>query len=258
MVNSTSPFQQPNLARFNIDFPDDDFLVAALEYTKQHTSAPTVNHCLRSAAFALLAASKVPPFASADKKLVVLACLMHDLGWQGRGVTNTLISKEKRFEVDGADLGRTWMRDNIVAGSGVSWGQREEQLLWDAIALHTTPSIGKYKEAEVAVVGLGIAADFLGHKMPGGLFTFEQQKAIVDAFPRLGFADELKHVMCGLCRDKPETTYDNFVSEFGRTYGIDGKGGGKEEYQKALESHSFLNGLFQTLKFNEEEEAKSA
>ncbi|KAK4504918.1 hypothetical protein PRZ48_002881 [Zasmidium cellare] len=258
MSTSTSPLEHPSLAKIGVTFPDDDFLVAALEYTKQHTSPPTVNHCLRSAAFALLAIPKIPPFANADRKLVVLACLMHDLGWQGRGVTNTLISKDKRFEVDGADVTRAWMRDNIAVGSGVSWGQREEQLVWDAIALHTTPSIARYKEVEVAAVGVGIAADFLGHKMPGGLFTFEEQKAIVEAFPRLGFADELFHIMCGLCSDKPETTYDNFVSEFGRAYGTDGKGGGKDEYLQGLEAHSFLNGLFRTVRFNEEEEAKSA
>lgn len=258
MSNTHSPFRQASLEKHNISFPDDAFLLVALDYTKQHTSPTTVSHCLRSAAFALLAIQKVPSFASADKKLVVLACLMHDLGWQGRGITNSLISKDKRFEVDGAEAGRAWMRDSISADSGVTWGPREEQLLWDAIALHTTPSIGKYKEVEVAVVGLGIAADFLGHKMPGGLFTFDEQKDIVAAFPRLGFADELVHIMCGLCRDKPATTYDNFVSEFGKAYGTDGKGGGKEEYQREVEAHSFLNGLFGALKFNEREEAKSA
>lgn len=254
MSNSNSPLQQTSLEKHNIAFPDDAFLLAALEYTKQHTSPTTVSHCLWSASFALLAISKVPLFASADKKLVVLACLMHDLGWQGRGVTNSLISKDRRFEVDGAEAGRAWMRENIHAASGVTWGQRDEQLLWDAIALQTTPSIGKYKEVEVAVVGLGIAADFLGHKMPGGLFTLEEQKDIVAAFPGLGFADELVHIMCGLCRDKPDTTYDNFVSEFGKVYGTDGKGSGKVEYQQEVEAHSFVNNLFDVLKSNEEEE----
>lgn len=258
MSNSNFPLKHTSLERHNIAFPDDAFLLAALQYTKQHTSPTTVSHCLRSAAFTLLAISKVLPFANADKKLVVLACLMHDLGWQGRSATNGMISKDKRFEVDGAEAARAWMRGNIPADSGVTWGPRDEQLLWDAIALHTTPSISKYKEVEVAVVGLGIAADFLGHKMPGGLFTFDEQKDIVAVFPRLGFADELVHIMCGLCRDKPGTTYDNFVSEFGKVYGTDGKGGGKEEYQREAEAYSFINGLFKVLKLNEEEEANAS
>ncbi len=80
-----------------IKFPTNPLISSALAYTKSHTSLTTVSHCLRSAAFALVGLRKNPDFASADKDLVVLTCLMHDLGWAN---TRSLVSKDKRFEVD--------------------------------------------------------------------------------------------------------------------------------------------------------------
>jgi len=45
--------------------------------------------------------------------------------------------------------------------------------------------------------------------------TQQQWDVIVAEYPRLGFRDGVVELMCGLCRTKPETTYDNFVGEFG-------------------------------------------
>ncbi len=46
-----------------------------------------------------------------------------------------------------------------------------------------------------------------------------------------------------MCRDKPEVTYDNFVGEYGKMYGVDGKGGGKEEFAKKAEEKSLVRML---------------
>jgi len=72
------------------------------------------------------------------------------------------------------------------------------------------------------------------------MITVEEYKEIVTAFPRLGFKDALVDILCGMCRDKPQTTFDNFVSSYGKVYGLDGKGGGKEEWTEKCEQNNLV------------------
>ena len=88
---------------------------------------------------------------------------------------------------------------------------------------------------------LGIFADFSGPNFPGGAISVDEYKEVVAAFPRLGFKEEVVQLMCGMCREKPEVTYDNFVGEFGLKFGLDGKGGGKEKYTAAYEENRRVN-----------------
>ncbi|OCT49900.1 metal dependent phosphohydrolase [Cladophialophora carrionii] len=226
----SSPF--PSLPVSQITIPSNPLINAAYAYVKENCSECTLNHCVRSAAFALILQKKFPPFANTpdlDTEAVVLSTLLHDMGW---ATTKALLSKDKRFEVDGANIAR-----EFVTRQDGKWDRHRLQLMWDGIALHTTPSIAQHKEPEVCATQLGIMADFLGPNLPlpGSPITIDEYKEIITAFPRLGFKEELRGIMCGLCRDKPETTYDNFVGDFGKIYGLDGKGGGREEFTKACE-----------------------
>ncbi|KAH6986647.1 hypothetical protein EDB80DRAFT_731780 [Ilyonectria destructans] len=217
---SLNPTSFPSFPISGICFPDSHIISAALDYTKQHTTSITVNHCLRSTAFALLLRKKLPQFAEiadeVDTEMVVLSGILHDMGW---ATTKSLVSKDKRFETEG----------------GWDKGGRRLQMVWDAIALHGVTSIAPYKEPEVALVHFGIMADFFGPNFPGGAVSVEEYKEVVAAFPRVGFTDALVQTMCGLCRDKPETTFDNDVKEFGLAFGFDGKGTGKEDFRRQLE-----------------------
>ncbi|RYC63983.1 hypothetical protein CHU98_g2212, partial [Xylaria longipes] len=61
--------------------------------------------------------------------------------------------------------------------------------------------------------------------------TVDEFREVLRAFPYAGFgAEKSREILCGLCRDKPVSTFDNFVSGFGREFGFDGKGGGRDEY----------------------------
>ncbi|KAI1362531.1 metal dependent phosphohydrolase [Xylaria arbuscula] len=245
----SSPF--PTLPKSKLTFPSSPITTAAFAYTKQHTSEAVYNHCARSAYFALLLARKLPAVSAAGKKLdlevVVLACVLHDMGWSHN---KALLSEFKRFEVDGADIARAF----ISAYDGVGredWGEGRVQRVWDAIALHTTRSIAPFAAAEVAAAHLGVTADFMGPRFPSDPFgdpagqtidnpeaviTVEEFREILAAFPYAGFGeDAAKEVLCGLCRDKPVSTFDNFVGGFGREYGFDGKGAGREEYRKMFD-----------------------
>ncbi|EKG15789.1 hypothetical protein MPH_06992 [Macrophomina phaseolina MS6] len=53
---------------------------------------------------------------------------------------------------------------------------------------------------------------------PAGILTWDEYDAITKAYPRLGLMSEVKEVMCGFCRTKPATTYDNTVGEWGEMF----------------------------------------
>jgi hypothetical protein len=66
---------------------------------------------------------------------------------------------------------------------------------------------------------VGIITDFTGpEKGPGAVLTRGAWDAIVKEFPRLDFKKDTVDILCGLCCNKPETTYDNFVADFGIAY----------------------------------------
>ena len=59
-------------------------------------------------------------------------------------------------------------------------------------------------------------------------------------------------IMCGLCKTKPATTFDNFVSEFGAEFGLDGKGAEREKFQEELGKYKALPLLLGNLDRNAE------
>jgi hypothetical protein len=111
--------------------------------------------------------------------------------------------------VDGANAARSFLK-----GRGISTQQM--QVVWDAIALHTTRSIALHKEPEVAMTHSGITADVLG----AGLDRIPQDKlgTILAEFPRLALKNEFKECLCNIARRKPESTFDNIVRDFGVRY----------------------------------------
>jgi hypothetical protein len=141
-----------------------------------------------------------------------VSAILHDIGWDPTG---ELVSSDKRFEVDGANAARDFLKREV----GDAWDKHRVQLVWDAIALHTIGSVVFHKEPEVQACAYGIWADFQGpDRVPNGLLSWDEYKPIVKEFPRLGLMAGLKEVMCHLCRTKPETTYDNTVGEWGDKY----------------------------------------
>ncbi|KAI3327574.1 metal dependent phosphohydrolase [Xylariaceae sp. AK1471] len=249
---SSSPF--PYMPISDVSFPHSPITIAAFAYTKQHTTEAVYNHCVRSAYWSLILAKKLAPLQAAsqnnkiDFELVVLACILHDMGWS---FNKELLSTWKRFEIDGADLARRFVEGYKRDGGegGGKWDEKRVQGVWDAIALHSTTSIAPFGSAEVATAHLGIIADFVGPRFPsdpwadpstrsqspGAVITVEEFREVVRAFPYAGFGEEsAKEIFCGLCRDKSVSTFDNFVGTFGREFGLDGKGGGREEYVEKM------------------------
>lgn len=191
----------------NITVPDTPLITAALALARNHLADWSYNHIVRSWLLGFAIADKMQDLADRGRELHSVAAILHDLGWDDR---KAFISANKRFEVDGAEAAREFVLREA------KWDKHRLQLLWDAIALHTTPSIALYKEPEVKATNLGIVAELLGtDAIPGGLLTPEEFDAVAKVYPRTELRDGLIEKMCGFCRDKPATTYDNFVGDFG-------------------------------------------
>ncbi|MFI0842885.1 hypothetical protein [Mesorhizobium sp. IMUNJ 23232] len=97
--------------------------------------------------------------------------------------------------------------------------ERRAQLIWDSVALNSTPSIGLYKEAEVALCTAGICLDVVGLQYE--IVPAAEIAGIVKEFPRLDMKRRITRCFCHIATARPETTYDNFVRDFGERY-VDG------------------------------------
>ncbi len=80
------------------------------------------------------------------------------------------------FEVEGANAARDFARKQ-----GMS--EPRAQLIWDGVALNSTPSIGLYKEPEVALCTTGIGLDWGGW----GYDTLLNRKSTRSSMPFLDF-----------------------------------------------------------------------
>src|SRR6185312_4901595 len=110
---------------------------------------------------------------------------------------------------EGADAARAFAREQGLDDARV-------QLIWDSVALNSTPSIGLYKEAEVALCTTGIVLDVVGLKHE--LIPAADMASILAEFPRLGMKQKMTQCLCHIAKKHPETTYDNFVRDFGERF----------------------------------------
>jgi hypothetical protein len=90
-----------------VTIPDTPLITKALSYTRAHSTDFAFNHVQRSMLFGFIMASKIPALADRDLEVHAIGALMHDIGWDPTG---ELISKDKRFEVDGANAAREFLK----------------------------------------------------------------------------------------------------------------------------------------------------
>src|SRR6201984_3179981 len=156
---------------------------------------------MRSWLFVVLLAEGAKP--APDPELLAVSAILHDLGLTDR------YSALERFEVDGANAAGSFLKERGIPAHQI-------QLVWDAIAPHTTRSIALHKEPEVAMTHSGIAMDVIG----AGLNVIPQEKvrAILAGFPRLSMKKQFQDRLCSLVRQKPATSDDNVLRDIGAGY----------------------------------------
>ena len=184
-----------------IKVPDTSLVREAIELARSSSEPYLFNHVMRSWLFGVVLS--VGTELAPDPELLAVSAVLHDLGLTDR------YAAADRFEVDGANAARAFLKDR-----GVSTQQM--QLVWDAIALHTTRSIALHKEPEVVMTHSGIAVDFLGAGLDR--VPLDKQRAILAEFPRLAIKNRLQTCLCNVVRRKPETSFDNVLRDFGSRY----------------------------------------
>jgi hypothetical protein len=181
-----------------VSVPETPLITAVIAYAQRLSEPYLFNHAMRSWLFAeTIGHVKGLDF---DHEVVAIGTVLHDIG------LTPGVSGPNRFEVNGADAAVSFVKDG-----GLS--ERRVQLIWDLIALNSTPSLALHKEPEVAVGTMGIGLDYGG-------FGFEalpksDLERILDAFPRLKMKQKFAEACCRMVTAKPETSQDNFLRDFG-------------------------------------------
>jgi hypothetical protein len=195
-------FLEPSMRTLaGIILPDTPLISRAIEYVQDSSEPYLFNHVMRSWLFAvMLAEQKGEPY---DAEVLAVATLLHDLG------LTKAVSGPLRFEVEGANAARAFVRKEGL-------DERRTQLIWDSIALNSTPSICLHKDTEAALCTLGVGLDWGGWGYDS--IPVASMARIIEAFPRLGMKHYFAHAVCGIVETRPETTYDNFARDFGERF----------------------------------------
>lgn len=183
------------------DLPETPLIVRAFNHARENMPDYLFNHVTRSWIFATrIAAMESIDY---DAEVVAVSTLLHDIGLTPHG------DGPNRFEVNGAAVAANVVRE-------LGFDARRSQLVWDSVALHVTHSISLFKETEVALCSRGIGVDF--GTPDYAKFDKAEIDAIVAAVPRLNMVRQFMSCACKMAEEKPETTYDNFMRDFGERY----------------------------------------
>ena len=185
-----------------ISLPDSMMVSEAQDLVQKSSEPYLFNHVMRSWIFGALLAEK--DGLKPDPELLAVSVLLHDLG-----LTDTYATNDNRFEVDGANAARSFLQEYRLTPTDV-------QIVWDAIALHSTRSIALHKGPVVSLCHSGVQVDVSGIQYDAIEPSVMEQ--ILHAYPRLSFKKNLTSCLCGIVRRKPTTTFDNFMHDFGERF----------------------------------------
>jgi hypothetical protein len=181
-----------------IIIPDSQMARAATELVRDTETELLYHHSRRVFLFGALAGKR--QHLQFDPELMYIGAMFHDMGLVAPYSTPDL-----RFEVDGANTARDFLRSYDI-------GEAEIELVWDAIALHTTPGIPEHKKPVVALVTAGVEMDVLGINYER--FSEEQRQLVVAAHPRgEGFKEGIIDAFANGTAHKPDTTFGNVKAD---------------------------------------------
>lgn len=187
--------------RLDIDgirIPDSRLAREVTELVRDTASPLLFHHSSRVYYFGALAGARRG--LAFDPELLYCGCMFHDMG-----LTHRHSSDCCRFEVDGANAARDFLRGHGIAAQDID-------LVWTAIALHTTPGIPEFMHPVIALVTAGVEVDVLG--LTYGDYDDAQREAIVQAHPRgPRFKEEIIQAFYDGIRHKPQTTFGNVKAD---------------------------------------------
>jgi hypothetical protein len=182
----------------NITVPDSKLAQEITEFIRDMEPALLFNHSSRVYYFGALAGQRRG--FKFDAELLYAAAMFHDIG-----LTPAYSSDAERFEVDGANAARNFLRRYHIS-------EQDLDHVWTAIALHTTPGIPQYMHPVVALLTAGVEMDVLG--IDYSSFTDSDRRAVVQAYPRTAhFEEDILQAFYDGIKHKPETTFGNVKAD---------------------------------------------
>jgi HD domain len=175
-----------------VKIPDSKMARDLTQFIRDTESELLFHHSTRVYLFGALAGRRTG--LKFDPELLYVGAMFHDIG-----LTEGYRQSQNRFEVDGANAAREFLKSYGIPETSVD-------LVWDAIALHTTPGIPEHKKPEVALVTAGVEMDVLG--LAYDQFPDDQREAVVTAYPRGGdFKNEIIRAFYDGMKHRPESTF---------------------------------------------------
>ena len=196
-----------------IRVPNSRLADDATELIRETTSALIFHHSRRVFLFGSLQARRL--HIEPDPELLYVAALFHDTGLveRYRGI-------EQRFELDSAKTARSFLESRGFSAA-------KTDLVWTAIALHTTPEVPYQMSPVVAATTAGVETDVLGMRLDA--LTPDEIEAVTAVHPRPNFKKDILAAFTDGFKDRPQTTFgtvnadvlEHFVPGFHRIDFVD-------------------------------------
>jgi hypothetical protein len=198
-MNKTSVAQvQSLILASGVTIPDSKMVREVTELVRDTEDSLLFNHSSRVYYFA--AATGKRNGLAFDSELLYVSAMFHDMG-----LTPKHSSATDRFEVDGANTAREFLREHKIP-------QQDIDTVWTSIALHTTPGIPQYMHPIVALLTNGVEMDVLG--IAYSEFSDADREAIVAAYPRTEFfKEDIIQAFYNGIKHKPATTFGNVKAD---------------------------------------------
>ena len=181
-----------------VTIPDSKFAREVTEIVRDTESELLFNHSSRVYLFGALAGENRG--LKFDPELLYAGAMFHDMG-----LTKAHSSADERFEVDGANTARDFLKRHGIP-------QADIDTVWTAIALHTTPGIPKHMHPVISLLTAGVEMDVLGLNYNG--YSDTEREAVVRAFPRTPhFKEDIIQAFYDGIKHKPETTFGNVKAD---------------------------------------------
>jgi len=181
-----------------VAIPDSALARAVTELVRDTESPLLFHHSSRVYYFGALTGKRRG--LTYDPELLYVGAMFHDMG-----LTPQHSSATERFEVDGANAARDFLRGHGIA-------QADIDTVWAAIALHTTPGIPQHMHPVIALVTAGVEMDVLG--LTYATYSDAAREAVVRVHPRSPhFKEDIIQTFYEGIRHKPDTTFGNVKAD---------------------------------------------
>jgi HD domain len=198
MSTITAENSAPAATIEGVGIPDSKLCRQITELVRDTESDLLFNHSSRVYCFGALTGLRRG--LRFDRELLYAGAMFHDMG-----LTRQHSSRTERFEVDGANAARDFLKANGIA-------QADVDLVWTAIALHTTPGIPAHMHPVIALVIAGVEMDVLGIAYEE--FSDAQREAVVASYPREPrFKEDIIETFYEGIKHKPDTTFGNVKAD---------------------------------------------